>query len=113
MGFIETGDWSLANTPELRRFEKIRAGLSVVDKSLVLRQTRIVLPDALQQKAIDIAHNSHQGAAKTTQLLRTKVWFTHMSKLVEQTVRECIPCQCNTPEKNNIVQFYQIKYGFT
>ena len=36
---------------------------------------------------------------KTKQLLRTKVWFPNIDKLVEEDMRSCIPCQAVTNPK--------------
>ncbi|XP_033112370.1 uncharacterized protein LOC117113191 [Anneissia japonica] len=60
--------------------------------------TRIVLPVALRQQAIDLAHASHQGIVKTKQLLRENVWFPGIEKAVEQKVKGCLTCQITTPE---------------
>ena len=46
-----------------------------MSENIILRGTRIVLPEALQQRAIDIAHESHQDLSKIKALLRTKTWF--------------------------------------
>ena len=59
---------------------------------------RIVIPQALAQRIVDIAHEGHQGMTKTKQLLREKVWFPSMDTLVEKTVRDCLTCQLTTPD---------------
>ncbi len=66
-------------------------------KGVVLKGSRIVLPDSLQQKAIDIAHQGHQGIVKTVALMREKVWFRGMTKAVEEKVKNCHECQVSTP----------------
>ena len=60
---------------------------------IVLRSTRIVLPQSLQQRAIDIAHASHLGLSKTKALIREKVWFPKMDEMIKTTIDQCIPCQ--------------------
>lgn len=64
---------------------------------IILRGTRIVIPAALQQRALQIAHESHQGMAKTKALLREKVWFPTIDQQVETITKTCLPCQVNTP----------------
>ena len=51
----------------------------------------------MQQKVVAIAHQSHQGSAKTKQCIREKVWFHAIDKLVEDAVKSCIPCQASHP----------------
>ena len=54
----------------------------------------------MQQRAVDIAHESHQGLSKIKALLRTKIWFPGIDDLAKQTVDQCIPCQA-TGKPNN------------
>ena len=63
--------------------------------NLILRAHRLVIPYELRRRVINIAHQSHQGIVKTKQLLREKVWFPGIDKLVEATVKSCIPCQAS------------------
>ena len=64
-----------------------------MSENIILRGTRIVLPEALQQRAIDIAHESHQDLSKIKALLRTKTWFPGTDDLAKRTVDQCIPCE--------------------
>jgi len=100
MQFVTSGDWSHARgKAEFQPYVNVKSELAVdADRSVVLRQTRLVIPTSLQQRIVDIAHAAHMGVEKTTSLIRTKCWFPRMHELVTQTVRACIACQSNTPE---------------
>ena len=86
----------------VKPFRVIKDELIVAPQNIVLRGSRIVVPESLQQQAIDIAHETHQGLVKTKALLREKVWFPGIDKLVKETLDRCIPCQAtgqpNPPE---------------
>ena len=86
----------------VKPFRAIKDGLIVAPQNIVLRGSRIVVPESLQQQAIDIAHETHQGLVKTKALLREKVWFPGIDKLVKEPLDRCIPCQAtgqpNPPE---------------
>ena len=74
-----------------------RAELSLAHKdSIILKGHRIVLPEALQNRAAKIAHGGHQGIVKTMALLREKVWFKNMQPLVEENIKNCHTCQIST-----------------
>ncbi len=62
---------------------------------LVLREHRIVIPEALRE--IDIAHEGHMGVVKTQALIREKVWFPKINRLVGKKVKSCLACQVTTP----------------
>lgn len=92
---------------ELKSFRKLRNELTLTnDQQTILKGTRIVIPEILQQLAINIAHVGHQGIQKTKTLLRSKVYFKNMDKLVEQKISNCLACQAvekqtkSTPLKN-------------
>ena len=55
-----------------------------------------MLPEALQNRAVKIAHAGHQGIVKTMVLLREKVWFKNMQPLVEENIKNCHTCQVST-----------------
>ena len=69
-----------------------------VDGDTILRGHRLIIPAALQTKAVDLAHEGHQGIVKTKALLREKIWFPGIDKMVERRVKSCIPCQASVPE---------------
>ena len=74
-----------------------RAELSLAHKdSIILKGHRIVLAEALQNRAVKIAHAGHQGIMKTMALLREKVWFKNMQPLVEENIKNCHTCQIST-----------------
>ena len=74
-----------------------RNELAVHESGILLKGTRIVLPDSLHADAVRLAHTGHQGIVKTTALLREKVWFKGLQAMVERTVKACHLCQVTTP----------------
>ena len=68
---------------------------------IILRDKRIVIPTSLQLRTIELAHEGHQGIAKTKALLRSKVWFPNMDKMTEDAVRKCLPCEVNNNRLNH------------
>jgi transposase InsO family protein len=89
---IELKKWT---DEELCPFLSVKDELAVFN-GLVLRNTRIVLPFSLRQHAIELAHIGHQGIVKTKGLLREKVWFPGIDRMVEDRVKQCLPCQATT-----------------
>lgn len=60
---------------------------------LVLRGTRIVLPQVLRTRALALAHEGHLGIVGTKQHLRTKVWWPGMDSAAERHCKACHGCQ--------------------
>ncbi len=63
----------------------------LVHKGIVLRGNRIVMPTSLRSRTINLAHIGHQRIVKTKRLLRSKVWFPNIDKMVEETIQNCLP----------------------
>ena len=78
-------------------FRKVKEKLTVSDESgIVLKNSRIVVPTVLCEKAISLAHEGHQGLVKTKQLLREEVWFPGIDQLAKRTIETCLACQANS-----------------
>ena len=92
MKAITTGNW---DSRSVSPFKPIKDELTIHD-GIVLRQSRILIPDSLQLRVVKLAHSAHQGIVKTKQLLREKVWFSGIDRLVETHLKGCIPCQSAT-----------------
>ena len=81
-------------------FKTVRNELSFCDESnIILRGSRIVIPHLLQPKVINIAHEGHQGLVKTKSLLREKVWFPNIDRMVEAKIKCCLACAATSSEK--------------
>ena len=88
---------TLVNSQNLHALYNVRDELSVSDDhDLVLRAHRLILPHALHQRAIHIAHEGHQGLTKTKQLLREKIWFPGIDGLTKKLLDNCLACKATT-----------------
>ena len=67
--------------------------LTVTSQGIILRGNRIVIPQTLQQRAVDIAHEAHLGIEKTKALIREKIWFPKINNVVKDKIGSCIVCQ--------------------
>ena len=97
---LKSGNWHKppqnVSLAELSRYENTKDDLTCSD-TVILKSNRLVIPSALQERVVDLAHEGHQGIGKTKALLREKVWFPCMDKLVETKVKSCLACQIATP----------------
>lgn len=85
-------------TNALKHYRNISSELTVsANDELILRGSRIVVPTALEQRVLQLEHESHQGIAKAKSLLREKTWFHNMDQRVETMIKNCIDCLANTP----------------
>ena len=78
--------------------------------TVIMRDTKLVMPSSLQQQTLDLAHEGHQGITKTKALLRSKVWFPNIDKMIEEKVSKCIACAANDNRQKNEPLFF---FSFT
>ena len=90
---VMTEDWSQLQGTS---YKAIKEELWVIGQ-VVMRGSRIVIPDSLQKHTIMLAHKGHQGMVQTKARLREKVWWPQMDKQVEKAVRACYPYQLVGP----------------
>lgn len=83
---IETNQWS---DPKVREYNEVKDKL-LVYKGTILRGNRVVVPNTLRDRAVDLAHVGHQGIVKTKRLIREKVWSLGVDKMVKGKVNSCL-----------------------
>ena len=55
-----------------------------------------------QKLSVKLAHEGHRGLSKTKALLRSKVFFVGIDKMVENEIANCIPCQATSKQKTHV-----------
>ena len=62
----------------------------LVDQAYVLLRGTKLMP---QQHCVDLSHEGHPGRVKCKALLRENCCFPFMDRLVDETYKNCLPCQ--------------------
>ncbi|XP_062557617.1 uncharacterized protein K02A2.6-like [Armigeres subalbatus] len=84
---LEGGQWTEA-VKSFKPFESelYRSG------NLLMRSQRIIVPESLRSRILQLAHESHPGIISMKRRLRQKVWWPGMDKQVEKIVKSCKSC---------------------
>ena len=95
---VQTGKWyeNIQKDEKVKSYHRVKNDLTV-SGNLVLFGCKIIIPEKLQSRVINIAHETHQGIVKTKALLREKVWFPGIDKMVENKIKNCLYCATVTP----------------
>ena len=67
---VHTGDWSACTIPAYLHVKNELCSYG----QLLLRGSRIVIPQVLREHVLKLAHEGHQGIVKTKCRLRSKLW---------------------------------------
>ena len=76
----------------LHAYWNYRDELTVAD-GLVLKGTRIVIPESLQPDVLKQLHYAHQGAEKCKLRAKGSVFWANINRDIEELVKSCPPCQ--------------------
>ena len=80
---------------KLTLFRNVSMELTVNnDDNVILRNTCLVIPQALRKRVLALSHIGHMGIEKVKQLLHEKVYFPGTDKAAEDMIKNCLPCQC-------------------
>uniref|UniRef100_A0A803K669 Gypsy retrotransposon integrase-like protein 1 n=1 Tax=Xenopus tropicalis TaxID=8364 RepID=A0A803K669_XENTR len=80
-------------SPDLQPYYRIRHELSLVDDYVVRGSHRLLVPETLREKFIQLAHESHQGIVRAKQRLRELYWWPAMDADVVTAIHSCVTCQ--------------------
>ena len=87
---------------KLRKFNKIISELTVTGNNIILKGDRIVLPESLQDTAVQLAHRgSHPGQCGLARRLRSHFFFHDMDDKINTLVSNCLPCNTHTNKKTS------------
>ena len=93
---VITDDWSkLQGTT----YKAIKEELWVIGQ-VVMRGSRIVIPESLQKRTILLAHEGHQGMVRTKARLREKVWWPKWTSKWNKQYERATPASLSDPGLN-------------
>ena len=75
--------------------EKIAADLTI-QKELLLKGSRLVIPVAMQKTILGKIHEGHQGITKCRERAKQSVWWPGLSKQIKDLVDKCDKCSKET-----------------
>ena len=98
ISFVES-EWPKDKTvsDDIRPYYIVRESFSSQD-GVVYRGERIVVPQSLQKKLINLAHEFHFGLTKTKSRLQLTYWWPKMDSEVEAVIRACHCCKIQVRE---------------
>ena len=101
---VNTGQTWIPKTADdcLRKFSPLLSSITVTGNGILLKEERIILPESLHKRAIELAHRgSHPGEIGLQQRLRYHFFFHDMNKKVKEFVSACADCQAFTDKKTS------------
>ncbi|XP_043201820.1 uncharacterized protein K02A2.6-like [Amphibalanus amphitrite] len=79
--------------PDLRDYFAVRHELQCREDGIVMRgPERVVVPETLRSRYLELAHAGHQGVVRSKQLLRDLAWWPGMATAAAALVKNCHVC---------------------
>ena len=88
---------------ELKDFWRFRGELTLSD-TLLLYQSRIVIPVSMRQATLEKIHQGHQGIQHCRMRVSSSIWWPGVSREIENFVQSCPVCQkTTTPNRESLI----------
>ena len=89
----------------MHAYHKVRETLDIkTDRGVryAVKDDRIIVPQALRQRILRLAHRGHPGIVRMKQKLRCSYWWPAMDAEAESHVRHCIGCQASSKSADKV-----------
>lgn len=87
----QNGEWP----EQIAKYKPFKDDL-YIQNDVLMKQEKLVLPAALRNQALKVAHVAHPGMSTMKHLLRQGVWWPGIDREVEDYVKKCPECQLVT-----------------
>ena len=84
----------------IRSYWSFRDELSVED-GILLKGTRVIIPESMQSFILDRLHYGHLGIEKTRPRAKDSVYWININRDIETTVKSCHICQEHQPAQQH------------
>ena len=91
-----TEGWPKSVSLPVMPFEQVKGELSIYD-GMLLKEQRIVIPQALQKETLEKVHEGHQGKSKCRERANSAVWWPGIGKEIHDLIEACPVCAINKP----------------
>lgn len=88
---------------EIRPYWNYRDSLSVED-GIITKGNRILVPDTLKRKYMELIHEGHQGREKCLLKARECIYWNGITSDIAQLVEKCGTCQTNSQMKSSTLE---------
>lgn len=96
MKCVDTNEWKVSKDPvieaEKKKYQPFHEEFSNID-GLLIRGTKVVIPQSLRPRFLELAHEGHPGETVMKRRLRDRVWWPGMDREVESMVVKCEGCR--------------------
>ncbi|XP_058049000.1 uncharacterized protein K02A2.6-like, partial [Ahaetulla prasina] len=96
LGHADARGWPAAAGERFKEFVKKKGELSVQGGCL-LWGDRVVVPEKLRKKVLELLHEGHPGIVRMKGLARSYVWWPLMDREISDRVGRCQVCQESRP----------------
>lgn len=90
IGALKSGEW----TTELRRYQAVGNDLTIRE-GILIKLGCAIIPRALQERALEVAHEGHPTVSKMKSIMRQRVWWPGMPGDISKWVESCKTCCLN------------------
>ena len=77
----------------------VNQGELTVVQNILLKGTRIVIPSSMRLEILEKIHEGHLGIAKCRERVKSYVWWTGLSREIQDLIQQCRTCALHRDNK--------------
>ena len=86
---------------EIKEFERERGNLSE-NEGIVMNKNRILIPEALRERVLEVIHPAHQGCSGMSARARLVIWWPKIDQDIERKRGACDSCTRIAPSQADL-----------
>jgi hypothetical protein len=88
--------WPTTITSELKPYYNRRNEI-VCENNVLLWGIRVIIPESIQNKVLQVLHEGHPGINRMKALARCHCWWPGIDSMIEKACKACLPCRESAP----------------
>ncbi len=93
---IQNGYKTMPQSTKLEQFKSHYKDITLTNEGILMLNDRIIIPDALRSRLIELTHEAHAGKESCKKLIQSNYYFKDLNKMISDHCKFCVPCQAIT-----------------
>lgn len=85
---LKSGNWEKS----LEAFQAYQHEIWETSAGVLMKEARVIIPEKLRNKAIEVTHRGHASASTMKRTLRDRVWWPKLGADVDTAYAQCLAC---------------------
>ena len=107
--YLKNDSWPAKPNQDIKPYSLLKDDLTLVEDGIIMWGLRVIIPESLRGRILNVLHNKHAGISCMKSLARIHACCPKMNADIEKRVKNCEKCKrkCGT-----FVNQFHLTHGF-